>query len=1003
MRKYLSFFGLSALLFGANFLLPNQVMGQISVAGGDLAITNLPESITLAARTTSHLGSNTTYSYLNTTAGTADSPQTLLSIQDLRDGADGSGFIVTAEVLSCLDGIGNPCDGGLSANGASNIYIATQAPSTGSITAVNGVGYDNGGTGPQTVSAPLDLNGADAGNFANYVTSMDSPVTILDGTLDSNSGRVSQMHVAVNYGFYLRPFSVPGLQTATIQYTILDSTNDGGGEGGGDLSPDPFDSSDDVSAGATFLPPASGQAFTWGDHTLSPTDQTDWFAVDLVNSPLTITPTADQGAVTITMFESDGTTAVPGNNPATPGRYLLRVQSDPVGSNADYRFSYNYAGAHPDASDTGDDTCGAGATSLTPIATEQRHGPHTLTATDSADWFQMDLSGGGPVDLNTIVSNGAMKINAYLNGCTPGDLVFSNTIDGGNDQFFDLRLEDFIFGTYYFEVLSEPPNETRAYNLYYSLTATATGEKADDSFDHGTSGGDDYSNNATNLTITGSSQSHTNHKLTPTDVADWYTMSLATDNYNFTADNVIGDLQATIYDSGLSQQAVSTNTLGAFNLDFTPASAGDYYLKVEVNTNPVPRNNIAAYDLTYINNSGSGGGGGGGDTHEPDNNNANPQDASLASLLVMTTNSQTSATHTLTASDQYDWFAFDLTAGQEYTINTTGADDTTCELYSDIAGTTVVNNPSGDDDAGAGLNCSTTYTAASTARYYFRVHHYTVGNNASYDLAYIETAGGGGDAYEPNNTGAEATAITLATPDATVVQTSTNHTLSVADTLDVFAITLTAGKTYNFNSLSTANGNLYAKLYSDVGLATLVMEDQGSSHSSNQFNLNYTAATTGTYYLAVNEESTGPGDYTLSFREIPAADIDGNDPGDDKANLAGATPTVLGTPTTVEQTHGPHVLSNNDLFDWYEVTLDASKSYRFHTIGGTGDTYGELFDSPDPLTASTVTFDDDSGGGGQFNLTYNTPASPASNTYYLRVRKFSTSGSSTYSLKYLEF
>src|SRR5262245_44180957 len=48
----------------------------------------------------------------------------------------------------------------------------------------------------------------------------------------------------------------------------------------------------------------------------------------------------------------------------------------------------------PDSFDPGDDT-GTGATLLgTPAATEATHGPHTLTDTDTADWFAFDLEAG---------------------------------------------------------------------------------------------------------------------------------------------------------------------------------------------------------------------------------------------------------------------------------------------------------------------------------------------------------------------------------------------------------------------------------------------------------------------------------------------------------------------------------------------------------------------------------------------------------------------------------
>ena len=116
------------------------------------------------------------------------------------------------------------------------------------------------------------------------------------------------------------------------------------------------------------------------------------------------------------------------------------------------------------------------------------------------------------------------------------------------------------------------------------------------------------------------------------------------------------------------------------------------------------------------------------------------------------------------------------------------------------------------------------------------------------------------------------------------------------------------------------------------------------------------------------------------------------DPGDN----GGSGATELATPTSLEQSHGPHTLSSSDSYDWFKVYLNAGVTYNLNTVGGTGDLYGELYS--DPSGNNRVAFDDDSGGaGGPFIIAYTNTSSA---WYYLRVRTYTTGQSASYTLKY---
>jgi len=126
---------------------------------------------------------------------------------------------------------------------------------------------------------------------------------------------------------------------------------------------------------------------------------------------------------------------------------------------------------------------------------------------------------------------------------------------------------------------------------------------------------------------------------------------------------------------------------------------------------------------------------------------------------------------------------------------------------------------------------------------------------------------------------------------------------------------------------------------------------------------------------------------------IPGSSGDVWDPGDD----TGAGATVLPVPTSVVQAHGPHVLDSVDYYDWFAVDLTGGKTYNFNSVGGSGDSYAELFS--DSSGTTRVAADDDSGGNLQFSLSYD---AGITGTYYLRVRNYSIGSSVSYSLKYQE-
>lgn len=126
---------------------------------------------------------------------------------------------------------------------------------------------------------------------------------------------------------------------------------------------------------------------------------------------------------------------------------------------------------------------------------------------------------------------------------------------------------------------------------------------------------------------------------------------------------------------------------------------------------------------------------GDGDVWDP----ADDTGAGATQLNTPTDVEQSHGQHALSATDLYDWFKVNLTAGTTYNFNSGGGSgDTYGELFSDQGGATLV---AVDDDSGGNRQFSLTYTPPVSGWYYLSVSSYYLGEDASYALKYRRTAG----------------------------------------------------------------------------------------------------------------------------------------------------------------------------------------------------------------------------------------------------------------------
>ena len=137
---------------------------------------------------------------------------------------------------------------------------------------------------------------------------------------------------------------------------------------------------------------------------------------------------------------------------------------------------------------------------------------------------------------------------------------------------------------------------------------------------------------------------------------------------------------------------------------------------------------------------GVGAGSSSGDGWDPGDNNGLG-----ATALTLSTSVQSHGPHSLSGSDQYDWFKFYLQSGQSYVFHTQGSSgDNYGELYSDSSGATRV---AYNDDGGGDNQFYITYVPIATGWFYLRVRAYSVGANLQYTLKYQQLSGsspGGG-------------------------------------------------------------------------------------------------------------------------------------------------------------------------------------------------------------------------------------------------------------------
>jgi hypothetical protein len=191
------------------------------------------------------------------------------------------------------------------------------------------------------------------------------------------------------------------------------------------------------------------------------------------------------------------------------------------------------------------------------------------------------------------------------------------------------------------------------------------------------------------------------------------------------------------------------------------------------------------------------------------------------------------------ASDE-DWFSVSLTAGQSYIFDAhgVGLSDTTLTLRNS-AGTQVAFN----DDGGPGLDSRIEITPASSGMYFLDVGGFGA-NTGSYSLA----------------TRIDDVSDDVNTIDSIAVNGVRSGTINSATDQDFYQILLTAGQSYTFDAVGVGLSDPTLAVRNGAGTQLAFNDDSGGTLNSH---INFTAPSSGTFYLDVGGFGAATGTYNL--------------------------------------------------------------------------------------------------------------------------------------------
>lgn len=638
----------------------------------------------------------------------------------------------------------------------------------------------------------------------------------------------------------------------------------------------------------------------------------------------------------------------------TNGTYFVKVRhysSSAYGINTNYDLGVTDSGLGGLVDAYEDDDTPALATTIIVNDPAQTHNFHDA---GDQDWVKFVAQVG--VDYTIFTSNlGSTSDTVMVLYDTDATTVIAVNDDSGGSLASRIDWIAPSGGTYYVRIYHYSGNFGNDTN--YDLRVIGIGNPLADVYE--------IDNTPPQATLLNLDTTQSNHNFHEAGDVDWVRFSATADiNYIIETLNLgtRSDTVLELYDTDATT-LLSFDDDGGGNLAsriawVAPAN-GTYYARVRHFSSSTFGANTD-YDLRLIQ-----GNTGPGDNYEPDNT------FTQASPIVT---DGTSQTHNFHIPADVDWVRFSTTLGGAYTIQTLNlgpASDTVLELY-DTNGTTLLEV---NDDGGVGLASRITWTAPANGTYFVKVRHYLAsasGNDTNYDLQVIE-GGPNGDPFEPDNTPAQATPLT-------VNGSSQTHDFHIAGDQDWIEFSTTIGTNYiiETSNLGIAS-DTYLFLYDTNGTTLLESNDDGGVGLASK--IQWTAPANGTYFVKVrhyNNSTYGPDtNYDLAVTSTTGG---GGDPFEPDNIFTQANSITV---NDAAQTHTFHVTGDND---WVQFSAVAGAEYTVETsnLGNRSDTVIYLYDVDG---TTQLDFDDDGGLGLASRIDW---VAPFNGIYYVRVRHYAS-------------
>ena len=574
------------------------------------------------------------------------------------------------------------------------------------------------------------------------------------------------------------------------------------------------------------------------------------------------------------------------------------------------------------------------------------------------DWFAVSLTAGTTylIDLEGSPTSKGTLTDTFLRGVYDGNsnLLDSTTNDdGGSSLNSQLEFTAPSTGTFYISAGAYGSSTGT-----YTLAITDTGSIDD----YGTS-----ASTAGNVSVNGNSSG----TIEEANDQDWFAVTLESGNSYLVdlqgAPSSVGTLSDTylrgIYDTNGLLIANTSNDDGGISyesqLEFFPASTGTYYISAGAYGS-----STGTYRVSVTNQGGI-------------------DDYGKTTSTAGTVSISGSVTGEIESESDEDWFAVNLQSGQSYLIDLEGSPtgagtlmDTYLQGVYDASGSLI--SSTSNDDGGEGFNSQLEFTASSTGTHYIAARAYGSGTG-TYTLS-VNNVGGQDDDYTDS----------ISTTGSINIGGSARGEIEVAGDRDWFATSLQSGRTYQIDleGSPTSAGSLadtyFRGIYDSSGslISGTSNDDGGVSYNSR---LEFTASSSGTFYLSAGGYGSNAGDYILRISELDAVDD------------YGSSTTTAGSVTVGGIVNGNIEESADE--DWFGVSLQAGQSYEISlegspTLAGTlSDTYLRgIYDSSGSLIASSS---NDDGGVSTNSLLEFVPAS--SGIYYISAGAYG-SATGTYKL-----